>query len=250
MSTVESKPKVVKTTKIVKPKQVEKPVEKVVEKPVEKPVEGSVKKVVKKEKVSKTLAKEEQPVVPTPVQEESKEAHLPTQEGGDDKISRKKKNYNQLLSEVDHLNSLVEKYVSEHKDAKNNDLSKFLKNLEKGLKKVKIHVQKIGKNKNSSTTNTNIQSGFQKPVKISDAVAQFTGWDVAQPRARVEVTNFVCEYVKQNNLQSPEDRRIIVADAKLSALLEYSQERDGNLTYATIQKLLAKHYSPVVVASS
>lgn len=248
MSTVESKPKVVKTTKIVKPKQVEKPVEKV----VEKPVEGSVvKKVVKKEKVSKALAKEEQPVAPAPAQEESKDVPAPVpQEGGDDKISRKKKNYNQLLFEVDHLNSLVEKYVTEHKDAKNNDLSKFLKNLEKGLKKVKIHVQKIGKNKNSGTTNTNIQSGFQKPVKISEAVAQFTGWDVAQPRARVEVTNFVCDYVKQNNLQSPKDRRIIIADAKLSALLEYSQERDGNLTYATIQKLLAKHYSPVVVVAS
>ena len=245
MSTVESKPKVVKTTtKTVKTKPVDKPVENTtpVVKPVDKQVEGSTpaKKVVKK--VSKALAKEEQPVAPTPVQEETKEVVAPEQQQeGEDKISRKKKNYNQLLSEVDQLNSLVEKYVSEHKESKNNDLSRFLKNLEKGLKKVKIHVQKIGKNKNSSSTNTNIQSGFQKPVKISEAVAQFTGWDVNQPRARVEVTNYVCEYVKQNNLQSPEDRRIIVADAKLTTLLDYSQERDGNLTYATIQKLLAKH---------
>ena len=162
-----------------------------------------------------------------------------------DKISRKKKNFNQLISEVDTLYELVDKYILEHKDVKNNDMSKFLKNLEKGLKKVKIHVQKLGKNKNSSSTNTNVQSGFQKPVRISDTVASFTGWDVSQPRARVEVTNFVCEYIKEHKLQSPTDRRNILADEKLAGLLDYNQERDGNLTYATIQKLLAKHYTPL-----
>ena len=247
MSTVETKPKTAKTVKVVKTK----PVEKVVE---ESTVPIVKKPVTKKEKLpSKVLAKEE-PVSETPVPApvpvpplEQKNGNTDSTEN-EDKISRKKKNYNQLLSEVDNLNSLVEKYVIEHKDSKNNDLSKFLKNLEKGLKKVKIHVQKIGKNKNSSTTSTNVQSGFQKPVKISDAVAQFTGWDVAQPRARVEVTNFVCDYVKQNNLQSPDDRRNILADTKLSELLDYNKERDGNLTYATIQKLLAKHYSPVTTS--
>ena len=247
MSTVETKPKTAKTVKVVKTK----PVEKVVE---ESTVPIVKKPVTKKEKLpSKVLAKEE-PVSETPVPApvpvpplEQKNGNTDSTEN-EDKISRKKKNYNQLLSEVDNLNSLVEKYVIERKDSKKNDLSKFLKNLEKGLKKVKIHVQKIGKNKNSSTTSTNVQSGFQKPVKISDAVAQFTGWDVAQPRARVEVTNFVCDYVKQNNLQSPDDRRNILADTKLSELLDYNKERDGNLTYATIQKLLAKHYSPVTTS--
>jgi chromatin remodeling complex protein RSC6 len=76
-------------------------------------------------------------------------------------------------------------------------------------------------------------------------VAQFTGWSSAEPRARVEVTNFVCDYIKRNNLQSPTDRRVINADSDLSKLLDYQAERDGNLTYATIQKLLAKHYTPV-----
>jgi chromatin remodeling complex protein RSC6 len=242
MSTVSEKPaKKTTVTKVVKAKDV---------KTVEpKPEGATVKKVVKKKTLPVT---EEKPVV-APVQRdvvveqptEQKVEDQTVENKDDDKLSRKKKNFNQLISDVDNLSVLVDKYVKDHKEDKNNDMSKFLKNLEKGLKRVKIQVQKLGKNKNSSATNTNVQSGFQKPVKISQAVASFTGWDAEQPRARVEVTNYVCEYIKEHNLQNPEDRRKIVADEKLSSLLDYNQERDGSLTYATIQKLLAKHYSPV-----
>lgn len=167
-----------------------------------------------------------------------------------EKLSRKKKNYNQLISEVDTLNSLVERYISDHKDVKSSsDLAKFLKTLERGLKRVQGHVQKVGKQK-VATTSANVHSGFQKPVRISSQVAEFTGWDVSQPRARVEVTNYVCEYIKSNNLQNPADKRVILADSKLSDLLGYQKEKDGDLNYAKIQKLLAKHYSPIIPVSS
>lgn len=163
----------------------------------------------------------------------------------DEKLSRKKRTYVQLVAEVDQLNSLVDQYIVDHREPKNTDMNRFLKGLEKGLRKVRVHVQKIGKNRTSAQSAPGIQSGFQKPVRISSAVAQFTGWNADEPRARVEVTNFVCDYIKQNNLQSPEDRRVILADQRLSQLLDYQNERDGNLTYATIQKLLAKHYTPL-----
>lgn len=166
-------------------------------------------------------------------------------EASDEKLSRKKRTYVQLVAEVDQLNSVVDQYITEHREPKNTDMNRFLKSLEKGLRKVRVHVQKIGKNRTATQAAPGVQSGFQKPVRISSAVAQFTGWDANEPRARVEVTNFVCDYIKQNNLQSPEDRRVILADQRLSQLLEYQSDRDGNLTYATIQKLLAKHYAPL-----
>ena len=165
-------------------------------------------------------------------------------ESKDEKLSRKKKNYNNLLTEVEHLNALVEKYLVDHSDAKN-DTSKLIKHLNKGLKKIRTQVLKLNKTKVVNQTGNSSKSGFQKPVRISEAVASFTGWDVAEPRARVDVTNYICDYIKQNKLQSPQDGRVILADEKLSQLLNYESERDGRLTYATIQKLLARHYSPV-----
>lgn len=246
MSTEIAKKPVKKASKPVATKRVEEaPVEKVEVTKVKTEAKESKEK---KEKKEKKLPSPKEVAAPAPVASEQKEESEQTSD--DEKLSRKKKNYNQLVSEVDHLNVLVEKYVVDHKDAKIPGMTKFLRDLEKGLKKVKIQVQKIGKSKSSGTGTNNSQSGFQKPVRISEAVARFTGWDAAEPRARVEVTNFVCDYIKKNNLQSPEDRRVINADAQLSQLLDYQRERDGNLTYATIQKLLAKHYTAVPAASA
>lgn len=249
MSTTETKKSLKKSSKAKKLD------ESVVEQPeVIAPVPVEKEKKVKTKKV-KDLPQEE-PVKVEPSeqvelnQQESSEQPNESQDSTEkDKLSRKKKSYNQLVSEVDTLNSLVEKYITDHKDAKNPELSRFLKNLDKGLKKVKVHVNKFGKNKSSSSgASSNIQSGFQKPVRLSQQIADFTGWDVSEPHARVEVTNFVCNYIKQNNLQSPTDKRVIIADQKLSNLLEYDQSKDGDLTYASIQKLLAKHYTPIVPA--
>jgi len=204
----------------------------------------------KKQKKEKKLPSAKELPVAEPAPAESAPAESEERPAGEEeKLSRKKKNYNQLVSEVDGLNKLVDRYVTDHKDQKVPGMNKFLKDLEKGLKKVRIQVQKIGKTKASGTSSSNTQSGFQKPVRISDEVARFTGWDAAEPRARVEVTNFVCDYIKRNNLQSSSDRRVINADSNLSQLLDYQSERDGNLTYATIQKLLAKHYTPVAASS-
>lgn len=209
----------------------------------------------KKEKKEKKERKLPSPKQVEAAQEVAAAADAPADSGADqaageeEKLSRKKRTYVQLVSEVDNLNDAVDRYIMDHRDPKNADMNRFLKLLEKGLRKVRIHVQKIGKNRTSSQANPGVQSGFQKPVRISDAVAQFTGWDSNEPRARVEVTNFVCDYIKQHNLQSPEDRRVILADQRLAQLLDYQAERDGNLTYATIQKLLAKHYTPLAAAS-
>jgi len=248
MSTTEAVKKSSKkaSTKTIKKVETEQPAEPVKVEVVK--VESADKKEKKEKKERKLPSPKEVPAAePAPAESAPESEDRPA--GEEEKLSRKKKNYNQLVSEVDGLNRLVERYVTDHKEQKVPGMNKFLKDLEKGLKKVRIQVQKIGKTKASGTSSSNTQSGFQKPVRISEAVAQFTGWDAAEPRARVEVTNFVCDYIKRNNLQSSSDRRVINVDSNLSQLLDYQSERDGNLTYATIQKLLAKHYTPVAASS-
>lgn len=215
--------------------------------PALEPVDDAKK--VEKKKSTRKPSPPKEVVAPAPVEHEEKAEQAveeATVSDGGEKLSRKKKTYQQLVSELDSLNQLVEKYMGEQREAKIPGLNQFLKSLEKGLKKARYAAQKIGKSKGSAAGG-NVQSGFQKPVRISEEVSKFTGWDVSEPRARVEVTNFVCDYIKKHNLQSPNDKRIILADAKLSHLLDYSHERDGDLTYATIQKLLAKHYTSLTV---
>lgn len=246
MSTVQSEKKVKKTSSKSKKEIVVAEPQLVAEAASAEPI----KKEKKEKKEKKLPSPKEIPAAEAPVEEAPAAAEAEGDAAAsEEKLSRKKRTYAQLLSEVDSLNDLVERYIIDHRDTtKNTDLNRFLKGLEKGLRKVRVHAQKIGKNRSAASSGNSVQSGFQKPVRISNEVAQFTGWSTDEPRARVDVTNFVCDYIKQNNLQSPEDRRVILADARLQKLLDYQNERDGKLTYATIQKLLAKHYTPLASA--
>ena len=74
-------------------------------------------------------------------------------------------------------------------------------------------------------------------------MAKFTGWNVDEPKSRVDITKYICSYIKDNNLQNPEDRRQILADSKLSKLLRYDPKKETEpLTYFRIQSCLKSHF--------
>jgi chromatin remodeling complex protein RSC6 len=56
------------------------------------------------------------------------------------------------------------------------------------------------------------QSGLQRPVKPSAALAAITGSD---PLPRSQVVSKMWAYIKKNNLQNPQNKREIMADATL-----------------------------------
>jgi hypothetical protein len=72
--------------------------------------------------------------------------------------------------------------------------------------------------------------------------------DAEQMRSRVEVTKFICDYIKSNNLQNPQDRRQIVPDSKLCKLLDFKPVKDGKdkdgkaLTYYYLQQKIQPHF--------
>ena len=79
-------------------------------------------------------------------------------------------------------------------------------------------------------------SGFNKPVKIRKELADFTGWDVEKEYSRIDVTRFICNSIKEKNLQNPEDRRLILPDEKLAKVLRYDPKTATEpLTYFRIQ---------------
>jgi chromatin remodeling complex protein RSC6 len=56
---------------------------------------------------------------------------------------------------------------------------------------------------------------FMKPLQPDEALAEIVG---SEPLPRTEVTKRVWEYIRNNNLQDPNDKRTIKADAKLKSV--------------------------------
>ena len=57
---------------------------------------------------------------------------------------------------------------------------------------------------------------------------------------RTEVTRRVNRYVKENDLQNPENKKQILADGKLKSLLYLSD--DDELTYFNLQRFMKIHF--------
>lgn len=118
---------------------------------------------------------------------------------------------------------------------------KLLRTLGTELRRIKTNSLKLMKKPKKKTDG--LQSGFMKPVQISREMATFAGWNLDEPRSRVDVTKFICDYVKRNNLQNPADRRQILVDKKLGALLRYDPSVEpAPLTYYLLQSRIQHHF--------
>lgn len=84
-------------------------------------------------------------------------------------------------------------------------------------------------------------SGFAKPSLLTNELCDFLGIEHGSKLARTEVTKKLTTYIKENNLQNPENRRQIVLDDKLKKLLNV--EEGTVVTFFNIQRFLS-HYKP------
>ena len=76
-------------------------------------------------------------------------------------------------------------------------------------------------------------NALQKPLQPSKELAAVVG---TGPLPRAEVVSKVWAYIKQHGLQNPEDRREILADAKLEAVFGTKK-----VTMFEMNKHLAQH---------
>ena len=91
-------------------------------------------------------------------------------------------------------------------------------------------------------------SGFVKPTRISDELAQFLGKQVGAEMARTEVTRDINAYIRTNNLQDKSNGRKIIPDSKLSSLLKLNKGEE--LTYFNLQRYMSPHFSKTVKPSA
>jgi len=121
---------------------------------------------------------------------------------------------------------------------------RYLRGLVKEVKATRNDAARVMKQRQKPKRASNNSSGFMKPVKISSEMARFTGWKPENLASRVEVTKYICDYIKENDLQNPKDRRQILPDDRLKKLLKYNEEKDGKpLTYYFLQKKIQPHFT-------
>lgn len=161
-----------------------------------------------------------------------KTRHVPTRETVE-------KEFDELIASVDEEINKLRETTAKSKGVK------FLRTVNKRVKLLKNHTLRVSKQRNTTRRN-NTNSGFLKPVQISKDLAKFTGWNQAELRSRVDVTKFICNYIKEHNLQDPQDRRKIrVEDDKdLKNLLKFDSKDKKPLTYYSLQTYLKSHFMP------
>lgn len=125
-------------------------------------------------------------------------------------------------------------------------LKSEFRSIEKSVSHKMRAYDKINARKNKNRGNR-APSGFVKPTKISEELADFLKVTRGTLMARTDVTRKINEYIRENNLRDEANGRIIKPDKQLSHLLSYDEELAKSqglqpLSYFNLQKYLAKHF--------
>jgi len=120
-----------------------------------------------------------------------------------------------------------------------------LRTVEKHVTKELKVLDKFNAKKNKNKGNR-APSGFVKPTKITNELADFLGKDHGTLMARTDVTKQMTAYIRANSLQDKKNGRIILPDAKLRKLLKLT-DADA-LTYFNLQKYMSPHFEKSVAA--
>lgn len=112
-----------------------------------------------------------------------------------------------------------------------------LKVLAKEYEKQKKIIDKVQKKKDKAKKSP---SGFAKPCKISNELCDFVGVSHGSELSRTDITRHINAYVKEHNLNNPENRREFFPDKKLKAIL--SAKEGEKVTYFILQRLIAHHF--------
>lgn len=114
------------------------------------------------------------------------------------------------------------------------ELQGLLKTLSKDYNKLKSAADKAERKRANARNNPN---GFAKPSKIVDELCDFCGVARGTKMSRTDVTRCINSYIKEKNLNKPENKRIIIPDDKLRTLLKLNVGDEVN--YFKVQSFIS-----------
>ena len=154
----------------------------------------------------------------------------------EDKVDKKKPR-RQVTKESLHADFEAFFKTIETDFSDNKSLVKTVKQLKADSYKL-LKIRNLGEDRKKGENNN---SGFMKPVRISDDLASFIGVDNDQQITRVLITKKICQHIKEQDLQNPKDRREILPDLALKKLFAITDADTEPLTYYGIQKRIQRH---------
>ena len=83
--------------------------------------------------------------------------------------------------------------------------------------------------------------GFALPADVSDEMCDFMGRENGTKISRIEITQFINEYIKKTGLEKADNKQMIIPDEKLWKILG-EEAKDKKLTHFTIQKFINRHF--------
>ena len=191
---------------------------------VEEPKKKVVSKAVPKE-LPKEVVKEEVKALPKELPKE-----VVKEEVKEDVVEDKEVVEDVFKVLVDKISSLT---------TLNKEIQVALKQVSKDYDKLKKIVDKIQKKRENARKSP---SGFAKPNKISEELCDFIGVPHGTEKSRTDITRYINSYVKEHNLNKPDNKRIILPDEKLKKILNV---KEGDVvTFFVLQRLISHHFPP------
>ena len=123
------------------------------------------------------------------------------------------------------------KHVLEVARTAKKEFAKQVKKAEQGGKKRRVKAD--GESSHSNSV-------FLQPCKISPALAKFCGVTSDTLISRTDATRKIAAYIKEHDLQNPENRREIRGDETLTAL--FSLTAEDKLNYFNLQRYIKPHF--------
>ena len=132
-----------------------------------------------------------------------------------DKSVEKKENDFDFSGIVDSISTIKQMLTALNQQIKQVDkaVAKKMKKLERENKKAK--------NKGNRQP-----SGFANPTKISKELCEFMDKPIDTKMARTDVTKYIIQYIKENNLQDPKNAKVIQPNKKLTTLLKIDSKNE------------------------
>jgi len=146
-------------------------------------------------------------------------------------------------TETEATVSLVDKV-----EQKINSLSQIIKEtlaelkvLKKDYEKMRKSVEKTERKRANARTNPN---GFAKPTPITDELCVFLSIPTGSVMSRTDVTRKINAYIKEHNLNKPDNKRIILPDVPLRKILNVKEGEE--VSFFSLQKFLSPLFKKAV----